>query len=612
MERSKSWGGVVRGVLCTLTAAAALSACGSSASDKSEPSKPSDNGGGGSTSAKAGGSGEADPSSGASNDGGTQEGGTGGEAGAHSNTAPGEGGAAGEAGAAGAASLIDPCAGIPEGGECLADNSIRACVVPTGNGTPTVVTRKCDASSLCAVGAGGASCVPKPGKCITDATRCTTATSTGECVAGSWVDSPCPTGCRATAVGAFCTDGAATKTYTGTLDYQGRAPKLDYTDWGDVNDYSAAGLLVLSMHGDTLVDASVTDDNGAFSVKTGNPVQTGDRIVLLLVHPNDAATGFAFTVAQPDLPDGIQSVFATQGDSPGIWQWSIDPSTTASGSTVEITEDLGSGAIRIYEYLRYAYDVAEAHYGHPGLTLVAWLRYNTGWNCGSCFAAVPASLGSLSFDSQAFFPALAQNTSFWSDPVTAHELGHWVMQSFGVMPNEGGQHCVGVPTLPGQAWAEGWATGFSSLARGESLFYDKQEGTMFWIDLASRAYSSGDWLSPTPSKGLLQDMDENEVASMIWRIASQPTVNSADPMLDALASTRLLSAPFARGYSRHTWGISDEFCDRVDVKDTGQSVPMVADFLDALRCGGVSSAAIDAVVNPTTSYPYPSATPLCK
>ena len=198
-----------------------------------------------------------------------------------------------------------------------------------------------------------------------------------------------------------------------------------------------------------------------------------------------------------------------------------------------------------------------------------------------------------------------------SDAVTTHELGHWVMQSFGVMPNEGGPHCLGVPTLPGQAWAEGWATGFSGLARGESLFYDKQAGTMFWIDLATQTYASGDWVSPTPSKGLLQDMDENEVASMIWRISSQPSVNSGEPMLDALASARLLTAPFARGYSRHTWDVADEFCDRTNVQDTGQSVPMVADFLDALRCGGVSSAAIDAVVKPMTGYPYPSATPLC-
>src|SRR5262249_53176705 len=46
--------------------------------------------------------------------------------------------------------------------------------------------------------------------------------------------------------------------------------------------------------------------------------------------------------------------------------------------------------------------------------------------------------------------------------------------------------------------------------------------------------------------------------------------------------------------------------------DTGESTTFFADFLDALRCGGVSASMIDAATNPSVRYPYPSGTPRCR
>src|SRR5690606_34614971 len=117
--------------------------------------------------------------------------------------------------------------------------------------------------------------------------------------------------------------------------------------------------------------------------------------------------------------------------------------------------------------------------------------------------------------------------------VTAHELGHWVMSTYGRSPGEGGQHILGIPSHPGLAWSEGWATWFSSVVRDSLVYYDKQGGVFFWIDLGARAYSGGQpWLRPEARFGLEQLMDENEVARTLLALTTE---SSVEGMLAALA-----------------------------------------------------------------------------
>jgi len=188
------------------------------------------------------------------------------------------------------------------------------------------------------------------------------------------------------------------------------------------------------------------------------------------------------------------------------------------------------------------------------------------------------------------------------------ELGHWVMESFGRSPNEGGLHCLGVPTFPGQAWSEGWATAFSSLARNSSVYYDKQNGAMFWFDLELRRYSGANlWQRPSASSGLFQVMDENEVAAMLWELALDPAVGRAS-VLAALATSRLTVPPFGRGYTTRQW---DPVCPPLEYNFTNESAPMLADYLDSLVCQGAPATAIDNVTSPTEFYPYPSNLPIC-
>lgn len=66
------------------------------------------------------------------------------------------------------------------------------------------------------------------------------------------------------------------------------------------------------------------------------------------------------------------------------------------------------------------------------------------------------------------------------------------------------------------------------------------------------------------------------------------------------------TAPFARGYNRHTWerGLRN-------IRRTSTSAPFLGDMLDALNCASFPRDAIDRATVPDTHYPYPSDMPLC-
>lgn len=511
-----------------------------------------------------------------------------------------------------ASPAADPCRGVPPEGRCiLGENAWEVCATPTGNGEPELLRLDCSENEVCVEGEYGADCMAHAGTCNEGASRCA-GTQLQECVGGSWSTTDCPTGCRQTALKAFCPDPVPTATYQGTMTYQARGPNADYSDWAStVSTYPARGVLVISARGDSFVDATLTAEDGTFTVKVPSPFKSGDIIRVLLLSPNADQTAVAFSLVDPRLPDGVQDErVTTLGVNAMIWQWSIDPGATPSGSTLTITEEIGSGAVRVYDYLRYIYLSTWTQYAAPGPALAILLGMNTAWNCGACFMPLPTKIGPLDFKAQILIPATATDTSYWSDAVTAHELGHWVMHAYGTLPGEGGPHALAVPTLPGQAWSEGWATGFSALMRADSRYFDKQRGSMFWFDLGQRRYSRGIWTRPDPSGGLMQKMDENEVAAMLWELGQADKATRAT-VLTTLASPRVRQSPFARGYTRRIWEV-DAGYNQVNVFNTGMPAPMFADYLDALVCSGVSAAVIDAVTDPTTNYPYPSDAPLCE
>jgi hypothetical protein len=506
------------------------------------------------------------------------------------------------------AASVDPCGGVPVEGRCASATRIELCAVATGYGAPFVQAIECPAGTECRVASGRAGCTVT-GACRDGDRECGGATLR-VCESGAWRDTPCAHGCVPNPLGAACAPDYDTVTRSGRLLYEARGPNASLTDWDAPVALGAPGFLVASFHGDELLDLATTADDaavaGGFAVAVPAVPGPDDWLVFLAAGVREDGS-LSFVVADPGLAAGTHDPGAL-GGAPAAWSWSIAVADTVEGETLTITEALGSGAARVYDYLRYVHPVGEYRWpGRPAGPVVAWLALGVEWSCGSCFGPWPTTVFDQLFDSQLWLGG-GSDAGYWSDAVTAHELGHWAMQTFGRSPGEGGAHCLGVPVLPGMAWSEGWATWFSADVREDPVYVDKQSGAMFWMRIDGREYGGGyPWRRPDPGGGLLQLVDENEVSAMMWGLSAGAALGHG-PIDRALAAPRLTVPPFERGYTRHTWSI-DGACNPVGVEDSGESVPMFADFLDALVCAGASPSAVLGAVG---RYPYPASAPLCR
>ncbi|HEY3445701.1 MAG TPA: hypothetical protein VGK67_05015 [Myxococcales bacterium] len=508
------------------------------------------------------------------------------------------------------------CGGVPVAGRCVSSTRAEYCEVATGSAEPRVRSVDCPGGQTCRIESGRARCRAS-GACFEGETRCRDSSTLEGCQAGAWATQACPNGCNGdNPLGAFCLPDVATHAVRMTFRYEAKGPNPDRTDWGASELRPAAGFLVASFSKATGklegLDVGVTAADGSVTIHIPDSPTPGDILGLLAVGMNKDGS-FRFMVANPGFnTSGAQEV-GVYGSDPAVWVWAWNSSSITDGATATISQAEGSGAAHIFRYLQSSFAHADAAFpGKTGLTLVAWAGLGTTWSCGACFAAFPVNAFDQSFDGQVWFPADLTDEAYWSDPVLAHELGHWVMASFATSPTEGGTHIMSIPTFPGQAWSEGWATWYSSDQRNSPLYYDKQQGSFFWLDLSSRQYSSAEatWTRPEANQGLLQRLDENEVSAMLWSL-SRSSAGASASMYRALSSTQMNASPWSRGYTRHTWEVSSTG-ELINVEDTGESAPHLADFLDALECGGFSQAAVSDAVDPGTAYPYPASTPICR
>jgi hypothetical protein len=113
-------------------------------------------------------------------------------------------------------------------------------------------------------------------------------------------------------------------------------------------------------------------------------------------------TRILYGVVSPDVPDGEYKVLgAPGGPNAKWWGWSwLTRSLPPSGSALRITEASGSGAMRVFDYLRYAQSITTSALGESGRSLVVWLRMNTSWSCGACAGLYPTSVLGQNFDMQ--------------------------------------------------------------------------------------------------------------------------------------------------------------------------------------------------------------------
>jgi hypothetical protein len=527
-----------------------------------------------------------------------------------------------------AASMAEPDAGHPDAGadstcgavtaagSCTSDDRFEVCVQPTGAaGSPALVQFACRVGERCDDTLGMARCVQNS-ECVGDETSCADASTLRSCEAGAWSESPCASRCVQTPLGSACAPDVTTTTLNARVRLAVQRANAERTDWGAASFVEARGFLVLSYDGDALVDSKVTGvvdaDAGAFSILTPAAPSDDDTLVIVAAG-QDSAGKLAFAVGNPGYAPS-SSVYRPSAKKPPdarIWSFSLKTNSVTEGSTISIDGASGSGAAHVFETLRKVHAYAADFYApSEAPSVLVWVGLGVQWDCGACMGAIPARVDDALFAHQIWLDGSAENQGYWSDSVTAHELGHYVMSAHGFPPAEGGGHYLTFPTNPGQAWSEGFATFFSGMWRKDPIYIDKQEGTFFWLDLDARSYSlkGFSWTRPTAAGGLVQLIDENEVAALLR--ATELTLDDAAPLLRALASERMLTPPFERGYKRREWTDAE---NPGAYTATNESIPHLADFFDALRCdGSISAEALDAVTVPSVHYPYPSASPLCR
>jgi len=506
---------------------------------------------------------------------------------------------------------LDPCGGVSTSGRCVGDG-VERCAIATGSLRPEVVRYACPADHACFDDGQGPTCRLTT-ECSSGALECR-GDSVASCEGGAWRVQPCERGCFGIEGFASCRPDLPTTLYSGHLQFDFRVPNAGHTDWSpNIQRARAVGVLIVSHRGDEIIDVAVTSsdeaDRGGFTVRVVPQHLAGDDDLLTAMLVAFTPDGrLNFIVADPRLTPGSHSPF-TEAMDPRPWFWSWRAADIPNGDVL-IRESVGSGAVLQFYFLNLVHRALAIFLGpSQDAPLVVWLGPGVDWTCGACFAPQPTQVSGSTLQNQIWIGG-GPDEAFWGMAVALHELGHWVMSTYGALPGEGGPHFMGIPTHPGQAWAEGFATWFSSMVRQSPLYFDKQRGAFFWLDLRARRYSPDrPWLRPRAAWGLDQMMDENEVASMLLDLVDRIGV---DAMVRGLASTRMTRPPFARGYVRRVWDGVDDNGLALPYADTNQSAPYLADFLDALMCEhGVAGNVVDAVTEPWERYPYPSHAPLC-
>jgi hypothetical protein len=361
-------------------------------------------------------------------------------------------------------------------------------------------------------------------------------------------------------------------------------------------------MLVASYRGTQLLDTAVVGSTGSFSIAVPTAPISGDQIVYWAMAERIGRANLV--VANPDLAAGEQT-YGDTGSAPSVWSWSVTTSEFVAGPSRQITDAGGSGIVQTYIQASAAYLRGESVIYTPK-PVVIWAAPGVSWDCGACAWDEPTTVLGPTFEQQVFMPD-DSDQGVRSDAVTAHELGHSVMNALGISPGEGGEHILGYTVQPGMAWSEGWATYMSSSVRGSTVYYDKQDGGFFWLDIDERAYSGGsDWNRPFDFLPLTQAIDENEVAAMTWRLEQKTGWTS---LLRTLASDRMTMEITPRGYTQRTWTDATNSSDYVDTYLPSRHF---ADALDAMLCNDlIAPSALWSVTEPWGYYPYDDAAPLC-
>lgn len=579
---------------------------------------------------------EASPSpSGAAGSGSNAAGAAGATAGAAGSNTAGMAPAGGQGGATGCPAG-PPCGAIPEAGVCEG-NKLRFCLPPAFDSACAPVLREidCGPAATCAAGEqGGAQC-KATGACKPGDSRCSgNVVQTCRADGSGFDDVPCALGteCKA-APGKQATCEAASSEATGSHSLKGcvkfERHGMDKTGPTGVSVDDAWYQFVAVYNGSNYVGSALTGPDGCFDTSLTEPA-TESTVVYIYTIDFDADNQPVIGLVRNTDPS-VQTHTSNE-----YWHWSslgdtkcnMAPAKVTPGAdgkhtmeTMTIPEACGSGAIRIFQWVRYAMlrtgpgtsKIAATNTKKQDSVAIFW-EPGVKSDCGSCFLGknngqaviTPAPETTDHYTTLMQFSGSEGYPSHWSYSAQSQMAGLWTLSTYGRMSGEGGQHFLTKPSKPGVAFNFGWATAFAQrntsvtaddtgqTAEYDPLYIDTQAGTTFWVDISKLEASNGTIQMPDATQGIDQPINEFVVASMIWRLwQPQAAGEGAYRGLGDEKIFQALTSPRVTGSSNRGYETLD-----------------LIDLFDAASCTkAASNEDIDAV-SKQVSFPW-DASPTC-
>ena len=295
------------------------------------------------------------------------------------------------------------------------------------------------------------------------------------------------------------------------------------------------------------VERSVTDGSGAFQF-TGEG--TGVRVV---------ASG---TDGPIEVTDFAGALYA--------WEAPVEGSV----ADVHVALENFAGAGAIYETLRDGLAFAHEAFARPESFPALRAYWERGRNTpGGTSYAQGETLWILGGP---------DDTDEFDTPVLLHELGHYLQAVYGFYDNLDGDPHAGILTDPRLAWGEGWATFFSSAARGDGFYGDTVGDELAYALDISALPRSPEYVG-RPDEPMTQTLSEWLIAASLFEI-----YRSGDEAVQ-------------RGRSFDT--LTDWLVPRRG--DRGRPLIDFVDFLDGYLClHPEDEAIVESVVVDYRSFPY--------
>jgi hypothetical protein len=291
-----------------------------------------------------------------------------------------------------------------------------------------------------------------------------------------------------------------------------------------------ASVAVVDDADDSVLAWALTADDGSYALRYD--AAAGASVHVLAATTNPSAVRPARVVRTDDLVHGFaSSSFAVAASS------SIDLLVTDASSESE--------AFNVFDDLIEAQDQVRAvlAIAAPHPTVAIWER---GSQDGTYYEPTGEAIHLLGGPG---------DDDGYDDAPILHEFGHSIEFNYGRFSSLGGAH-NGQPVTPTLAWSEGFATYWSSVARGDSLYADTNVAGGWDYDLESSVTTAN------PSLPLDQDVSEDTVSEILWDCGDAPV-----PDDDPIAGTHADVLTVEKSFASSGWPATDRAATGVDLVD---------------------------------------------